>query len=281
MFRASIFMLVVLLAGCAGTPPTSLTSAPLNASTTDAPTAQTVQVFTEILAQNSGKKFGIPRSMPSRIYAKGSAWAVVLDGHHYLVTAAHVVGVGEHPEPAVFQEVKNGEIVTRTKLDWDNSPRTETAYQVKVGIGDFGTSVKNVGLFSADSPLKDVVLLEPTEERVFAELRSTPLAYKVPQVGDTVQVLGIPDTVAQQLTSATVAAVFERRGYFVLSSALPPGYSGGVVLDKEGSALGVVTSTSKSQTTVILVNGARLKGAEFKPTRQVFSKNPEAFQDLK
>jgi S1-C subfamily serine protease len=278
-------MLVVLLAGCAGLPPTSNLSAPLRAVSAIASTAQTVQVFTEITAQNRGGRstLGFSRESVqiSRIYAKGTAWAVVLEGHQYLVTAAHVVGVGEHPEPVVFQEVKNGEVVTRTKLAWDNSPRTETAYQVRVGVGDFGTSVKNVGLFSPDSPLKDVALLEPTEDRVFAELRSTPLAGKVPQVGDTVRALGIPDTFAQQLTSATVAAVFERQGYFVLSTALPPGYSGGVVLDKEGRAVGVVTSTSKNQTTVILVNGARLKGAEFKPARQVFSKNPEAFQDLK
>jgi len=276
MFRASILLLVVLLAGCAGTPSSSAPAAS---------TAQTVQVITEITAENRGGRstLGFSRESVqfSRIYAKGSAWAVVLDNHPYLITAAHVVGVGDHPEPVVFQEVKNGEVVTRTKLDWDNSPRTETAYQVRVGIGDFGSSVKNVGLFSADSPLKDVALLEPTEGRVFTELRSTPLADKVPQVGDTVQVLGIPDTFAQQLTSATVTAVFERLGYFVLSTALQPGYSGGVVLDKDGRAAGVVTSASKGQTTVILVNGARLKGAEFKPARQVFYKNPEVFQDLK
>ncbi len=248
------------------------------------PTAQTVKIFTEIAAQNRSmfSTLGVQREKTqiSRIYTQGSAWAVELDGHPYLVTAAHVIGLLNRPSPDAIQEVKNGAPVTRTKLEWPNPP-SELAYVVRVGIGDFGAPVKTVGQFSADSSRNDVVLLEPAQGRVLAELRPTKLASSAPKVGDQVQALGLPDTPVQQNESSTVTAVFEPQGYFVLNTALKGGYSGGLVLNKEGLAIGVVTSTNSGQTTVILVNGSRLKGAVFKSAESVFSLHPEVFAGVK
>jgi len=253
--------------------------APLRAE----PTMQVVPVFTEFWAQNRGgiKAFGLTRQeFPvSRVYLQGSAWAVELDRHTYVVTAAHVVGVGTHPSPDAFQEIKNGEIVTRTKIPWASTQRTETAFVARVGIGDFGTPVKSVGS-SPDLP-NDLVLLEPATDQVWAELRATRLATNTPRVGDQVQVLGIPKTFVQQLTSAAVTAVFEQQGYFVLNTALEAGFSGGLVTGKDGLAVGLVTGTTNGQTTVSLVNGTRLKGATFKPAEQVLSLHPEVFPELK
>ena len=195
------------------------------------------------------------------------------------MTAAHVIGVSTHPQPAVFQEIKNGEIVTRTKIGWASTQLTETAFVARVGIGDFGTPVKSVGS-SPDLP-NDLVLLDPATDQMWTELRPTRLATNTPRVGDQVQVLGIPTTFAQQLTNATVTAVFEQQGYFVLNTALEAGFSGGLVTGKDGLAVGVVTSTTKEQTTVSLVTGSRLKGTFFKPAEQVLSLHPEVFPALK
>jgi hypothetical protein len=253
--------------------------APLRAE----PTAQVVSVFSEFWAQNRGgiKAFGLTRQglQVSRVYLQGSAWAVELDRHTYLVTAAHVVGVGTHPSPTAFQAIKSGEIITRTKIDWASTQLTETAFVARVGIGDFGTRVKSVGS-GPDLP-NDLALLEPATDQVWTELRPTRLAANTPRVGDQVQVLGIPKTFAQQLTNATVTAVFEQQGYFVLNTALEAGYSGGLVTGKDGLAVGMVTSTSKEQTTVSLVTSSRLKGATFKPADQVLSLHPEVFPGLK
>jgi V8-like Glu-specific endopeptidase len=250
-----------------------------------APTAQTVQVFTALCAQNQGvvSTLGISHQgvQVSRVYTQGSAWAVELDGRTYLVTAAHVVGVGTHLPPVAFQEVKNGDIVTRTKIVWGSAPVTETAFAAQVGIGDFGTPIKSVGVFGSATKPEDMVLLEPTTDRVWTELHPTKLAANAPRIGDLVQVLGFPETFTQQLTTATVTAVLEQQGYFVLNTKLAPGNSGGLVTDKDGLAIGVVTSTTKDQTTVSLVTGSRLKGGTFKPADQVLSLHPEVFLGLR
>ena len=233
---------------------------------------QTIQVVAEVTARHRQVAFLREVFPVSRVYTSGTAWAIDVNGRRLLVTAAHVVGVGDRPPPVHFEEIKNGKIVSRGPIKLGEVKERDLSYRVRVGLGDLGSAVATIGIIPG---LVDAVLLEPADSRIWREIRPTSVAATAPLAQEEVTVVGYPGTFSEQLTKAVIASVSSQQGYFVLSRALEPGYSGGLVKNRAGEAVGVVSSVTHEQTTVLLISRRALSGASFRPASELLTKNAE------
>lgn len=178
----------------------------------------------------------------------GTCWVVEVKGQPALVTAAHNLGLGPNFQPA---------LAAKAKL---------LAVLVDPIIGVLAGKVEGVG---APPGNPDWVLLRPVDTSVLKGSQLHTLGKTAPKAGDTVTVIGFPDTAHEQRTTRTVTAVSLNNEFVVFNEPLEPGYSGGVVLNAKDQAIGVVVTTDKKQSTALLMNADSFSDLTWKPFEQV------------
>jgi len=131
-------------------------------------------------------------------------------------------------------------------------------------MGVFAYPLAEIGRVG-DAP--DAVFLRPQNQQLYKTLCHVELAEAPPKRGEKVKIVGFPGTAHEQFKEGFVTDTQEGRGYFVLNEAVDKGYSGGVVLNNEGNAYGVITSTdpAEKQTTVYRITPAMISKIEWKP----------------
>lgn len=193
------------------------------------------------------------------MHCRSSAWALDVKGEAVLVTAAHCLGLNLSVPGQINNEKlqDDGTIKTTQKylIDDDCKPLTRTTEVVFGGLAfrekEIGTVSKDGGNTADD--ILDIAFVKPDDKAVFSDLRLLKPATKTLSVQDKVMVFGFPSTLSQQAKEVLVADVARDHGYCVLNEALDDGYSGGVVVNKDNEAVGVITNISKGQTTVLLL----------------------------
>lgn len=178
----------------------------------------------------------------------GTCWALEVKGQPVLITAAHNLGLGpnfllKHPP--------------RAKL---------LAVHCDPVIGLLGQPMSTVGL-PVDNA--DWVALRPTDAAVFKDSKLHTLGKTVCNAGDTVTVIGFPETALEQRTTRTITAISPNREFMVFNQPLEPGYSGGVVLNGKHQAVGVVVTTDKKQSSALLLSSDKIASLQWKPFEQV------------
>ncbi|MBI5767881.1 MAG: trypsin-like peptidase domain-containing protein [Verrucomicrobia bacterium] len=264
IFHLGLWGLPCIILSACGTP------APASSTPPGTGARQTIQVVAEVTARHRRVAYLREDFPVTRVFTWGTAWAIETSGRRLLVTAAHVVGVGERPPPVHFEEMQNGKIVARNPINLGELKERDFSYRVRIGLGELGSAVATIG---TTPDLPDGVFLEPADSRIWRELRPTALATKNLVKQEEVTVLGYPSTFSEQPTNALVAEIYP--GYFVLNQELDPGYSGGLVTNRSGEAVGVVASVTKKQTTVFFITQHTLSGASFRPASELLVKNAE------
>jgi len=178
----------------------------------------------------------------------GTCWAVEAKGQTLLITAAHNLALGPN-------------FITATP------PRAKLlAIHVEPIVGLLAQPVSAVGM-----PLgvSDWVGLRPVDATVFKGSQILTLSKTVPKLGDSVTVIGFPDTAHEQRTTRTITALSPNNEFVVFNEPLEPGYSGGVVLNAKNQAVGVVVTTDKKQSNALLLSPEKLVSLQWKPFEQL------------
>jgi len=178
----------------------------------------------------------------------GTCWAVESKGQTFLITAAHNLGLGPNFIPATPPKAKL------------------LAIHVEPIVGSLAQPLSAVGMPAVNS---DWVGLRPIDASVFKSSQVLTLSKTVSKLGDSVTVIGFPDTSHEQRTTRTITAVSPSNDFVVFSQPLEPGYSGGVVLNAKNQAVGVVVTTDKKQSTALLLSPDKITSLQWKPFEQV------------
>lgn len=193
----------------------------------------------------------------------GTAWATELRGKPILVTAGHVIGTF-------------GESVLDTKTQASLAGFHRTRQVSEVILGGVGAAPKEIALPKSES---DIALIIPGSSAVFSGLKIYPLANRLPALFESVRAIGFPNgAVFAKQENSTVMSVLVKAGFFVLNEPLESGFSGGVVIDAEGRALGVIANIEKSldgasgSTTVLALNREMLEQFKFDEAKRVLTK---------
>lgn len=187
----------------------------------------------------------------------GSGFVLETSAGPTLVTAAHVLHLQNRPTRAAGR-------------DLDGNRAWVSQRRLTCVVGPLAFSPSEVGVVTL-TPSKgppftlDIALLRFSDDAALEPYQRYRLANRLPRVGERVTAIGLPSTQFPQPTETTVTFVQEDANFFVLSSELPPGYSGGVVLDERGRVLGVVTGQSDKQSTVLRLNSSLVRAAQFQP----------------
>ena len=192
----------------------------------------------------------------------GTAWATEFHDKLILVTAGHVIGtcgeVNFSPE-------------NKTKAELAELAEYHPVSRIsRVVLGGVGGKPIRIGTLSDDA---DIALVVPHSDAVFSGLKVFKLANRLPSLFESVRALGFPHGAhfAKQ-EQTTVTTVVGAKGYFVLNIPLNKGFSGGVVLDENGLALGVITSIDETSTTVMALNRILLEQFKFDEAKRVLTK---------
>lgn len=178
----------------------------------------------------------------------GTCWAAKVDGQPVLFTAAHVLARGPNFSVKPLE---------RAELQF---------LQIKPIIGLLGHELQSVGLPKGNP---DWVALRPKDAGAFKNSRLKELSKIVPKAGDSLVVIGFPDTAHEQRVERTVTSIGLNGDYIVFNQPLDHGYSGGVVLNGKGQAVGLVVTTAEKQSTAVLLTMERLKSLDWKPFEEI------------
>ena len=178
----------------------------------------------------------------------GTCWAVEVKGQPVLITAAHNLGLGpnfllSHPP--------------RAKL---------LAVHCDPVVGLLGQPLSAVGI-PVGNP--DWVGLRPVDVSVFKGSQLHTLGKTAPKAGDSVTVVGFPDTPHEQRATRTITAISPNNEFMVFNEPLEPGYSGGVVMTLKNQAIGVVSITDKKQSIALLLSSDKIASLQWKPFEQL------------
>lgn len=180
--------------------------------------------------------------------AEGTCWAVEAKGQPLLITAAHNLALGPNFIPVA---------PPRAKL---------LAIHVDPIVGLLGQPIGAVGMPPGKS---DWVGLRPVDATVFKGSQVLTLSKSAPKLGDSVTVIGFPDTAHEQRTTRTITALSPNNEFAVFNEPLEPGYSGGVVLNAKNQAVGVVVTTDKKQSNALLLSPEKLVTLQWQPFEQL------------
>ena len=193
-------------------------------------------------------RFGANYTHTAKGLVTGTFWVAKLHGESVLITAAHNLGRGPNFVPAPLARAK----------------------PVSVGceplLGLLGFTAAEIGIPRGDS---DWVALRPKEPAATTRSQGIQLGDAPPQTGETVTVIGFPDTAHEQRTARTITAVSPNSEFVVFNEPLEPGYSGGVVLNAKNQAVGLVVSTDKKQSTALLLSSDKITSLQWKPFEQI------------
>jgi hypothetical protein len=207
---------------------------------------------------------------------RGAAWRTDVAGEKLLITAAHNLFLKNFGKDQIHKLVKR---------NWPDNNWVELhgfSHTTTVHVhGGLSRSPKQIALpnLGGGRLELDVAVLYLADNDVFSSINPTPLANKLPEAGESIQIVGFPGTVKQQIAvDLTVSSVEEQSGYFLLNKPVDKGFSGGVVRDKDGKvAYGVIAGNTSDdkQTKVYLVSERLLSSAKPKPVEEVL-KHEEA-----
>ena len=181
----------------------------------------------------------------------GTCWAANVNGHPVLFTAAHVLARGPN---FIVPSLERAEPLS---------------LEITPVIGLLGNEILAVG-FPKGNP--DWVALRPKDARAFKVSQLKELSKIAPKVGDAMKVVGFPDTAHEQQTERRITSISPNGEFIVFNQLLEPGYSGGVVLNAKGQAVGVVVTSEEKQSTAILLSPAKLGALDWKPFEQLRSR---------
>ena len=182
----------------------------------------------------------------------GTCWAANINGQPVFFTAAHVLARG----PNFIQKS-----LERAEL---------RSLEIKPIIGLLGYEVQAVG-FPKGNP--DWVALRPKDARVFKGSKIKELAKSAPKVGDSLLVIGFPDTAHEQRTERTITSISPNGEFIVFNQPLEPGYSGGVVLNGKNEAVGVVITSDAKQSIALILSPAMFSMLRWTPFKEVQTQN--------
>jgi Trypsin-like peptidase domain len=191
----------------------------------------------------------------SKGLATGTCWVAKVHGGTVIVTAGHNLGLGPNFVPAPLARAKPVS-VTREPL-----------------LGVLAYTVAKVGVPRGDA---DWVALLAKEPDAVACSQVLQFAEALPKVGEKVIVIGYPDTAHEQRTERTITTINPGSTFIVFNQPLEPGYSGGVVLNAKGEAVGVVITTDKKQSIALLLNAGSFDGLKWESLKEVSPRIPAA-----
>lgn len=178
----------------------------------------------------------------------GTCWVVETKGQPVMVTAAHNLGLGPNFQPI---------LAPKTKL---------LAVGVNPIIGLLAGKVEVVGIPQGNP---DWIVLRPVDASVLKGSRLHTLGKAALKAGESVTVIGFPDTAHEQRVTQTITAISPNNEFVVFTEPLEPGYSGGVVLNAKNQAVGVAVSTGTKQSIALLLSPDKITSLEWKPFEQV------------
>jgi hypothetical protein len=188
------------------------------------------------------------RLQPKPVISKGSGWATIANGVPVFVTAAHVVGLNSVP-----YELAGKKIGERCKI----IERTIRIYAGGLAFEPdrFGWLLKPNGLSPTDHA--DAAILVFAAIDVFKDVTVFSLADALPLSGDPVTAIGFPGTPVPQTVMAVVTYSDAAQRFFFIDRPLDDGFSGGVVLNQKGKALGVFIGNKSSRQGTVLSIGSK------------------------
>ncbi len=200
---------------------------------------------------------GSPRDRSATVNtpSTGTCWVTEHNGEKIIVTAAHNLGLTVKARPSEVGGKKVREIASLT---------------AKPVLGTLAYEVAKVGLLKGRY---DVAFILPADTNAFNGSRVIPLARVPAKREDKVKIYGFPNTSSPHPTDTTVVDFTLGQDYMKFATPLEPGYSGGVVLNADGKALGVVIATEAKQSTAIVVNAAVLSRVQWRTAREVLTQD--------
>lgn len=197
-----------------------------------------------------------PEERTASMHIRGSAWALDVKGEQVLVTAAHCLGLNVPMHSTIANETLKKDGSIKTEREYVISDECKALSRTTESVfGSLAFKAKDVGTVNkaGSDDILDVAFVRPDDKAVFSDLRLLPMAKETVSVQEKVMVFGFPSTSSQQMKEVLVADVDRNHGYCVLNEALDEGYSGGIVVNKNGQSVGLITNVSKGQTTVLLL----------------------------
>lgn len=178
----------------------------------------------------------------------GTCWVVHFKGESLIITAAHNLGLGPNFVPAPLARAKPVALVSAPHL------------------GVLAYMVADVGLPKGNA---DWIALRPTESRALSCSLTIHLSETPSKVGESVTVIGFPDTAHEQRTERMITSISPANDFIIFNQPLEPGYSGGVVLNTKNQAVGLVVTTDRKQSTALLLSGENLAGLKWRPFKEM------------
>jgi len=190
------------------------------------------------------------------LQGSGSGWVLSGSSGDVMVTAAHVIQLNTSPASVDGRNVDG-------KYAWISERKITCLVG---GLAFQPTEFAPLELKPSHAPAQplDLVLLRFAKREALKGLKEYRMADRLPKLGEKVTAIGLPSTDFPQPAEISVVHVEIGAGFFVLNESLPPGYSGGVVIDEKGRALGVVTGQTNKQTTVLMINNALVRTANYR-----------------
>lgn len=202
------------------------------------------RLFTELTYRLTPVLEGRERpKISEKIPVTGTFWVTMdRDGKRILVTAAHNLGLG----PGQPAEINGKKIGGRLKLfSMSTIPL----------LGTLAYEISEVGFIG---PTYDVAFLRPADTNVFQGSRVINLADVPSKLEDRVKIFGFPGTANPQPKASTIVGFSSKQDYMVFGDPFEPGYSGGVVLNSDNKAVGLVIATEAKQASAVVLNAAVL-----------------------
>lgn len=226
-------------------------------SAQDAPSTQ--RLFNEITFEIATKQYKyFDKQVTKKITVSGTFWKTTVNGDTFFLTAAHNLGLV--PDSDVRQ-------IDNIKIGADNRLVSRTVHPL------LGTLAYEPGDLCLLDSVGDVALIRPSNPDALKESQTITISSAIPRIGDPVTVLGFPSTAQEKAKETRVASINQAQHFFTLNDELDKGYSGGVVLDKNHNAVGLVITTDAKQSNAILLTPELLAQAKWKPFKELQRKD--------
>jgi hypothetical protein len=181
----------------------------------------------------------------------GSCWVLRGREGSVFITAAHNLAYGPRGTPSQIGSLK---LEGSTKL-----LSTKRSFV----IGTLAYKPTEIGMLG---PEEDVVLIQ-VEPGAYSQSRSIKLSKRNIKSGDQVTICGFPGTAHEKLQHSIITAVYPK--LIILNDPVDAGFSGGVVLNESGEAVGMITGTEEKQATAVVLTSDMLDQVQWTSLNQV------------
>ncbi|NBV21443.1 MAG: hypothetical protein EBS05_05905 [Proteobacteria bacterium] len=181
----------------------------------------------------------------TNVLTTGSCWLLEVGGKPELVTAAHNLALYPNYLP-------------QTVGPWSFDDRKKrhsvlNSMEVRPVVGFLAFGVERVGFVGDDL---DCVLITPIQQAALTQSKIIKLTKTPPLPKDRVTVTGYPGTSSEADVETTISAITNGKLITLNQPAKPigPGYSGGVVLNTDREAVGIVVTAGDQQATALFLS---------------------------